>query len=398
MSAQRKAASVRLLRELNRSQVLDLFREGAALSLTQIASRLNMSPPTALRIVNELYALGLVRDAGASRASRLGRPRNLLRFNGEAHAVIGMDLGGTKLLGALIDLSGVLLEEISLPSSPYQPDENYKLVCELIERLLASPQLTSRRLFGVGVGAPGITLAESGVVTWAPSLGWRDFPLKSLLHQRFGFPTFVENDVNLAALGELGFGAGKGKKNLVCIAVGTGIGSGVVINGVLYRGARQAAGEVGYLPPGVEHLGRRYEGFGALESLASGTGIAEAARCYLEEHGLSEAYPQITAEDVFRLARQGEAWAQGIVDRAVDYLALAVADVACVLDPEVIILGGGVGRSADLLVEPILRRLEGVIPYPPNLVASPLGRRAALLGAVTLVLHEVLDYSVVNAH
>ncbi len=397
MGAQRKAASVRLLRDINRSQVLDLLRQGGALSRSQIARRLNMSNPTSLRIVEELCAMGLVREAGASRDARPGRPRTLLEFDGDNHLVIGMDLGGTKLLGALLNLSGELLQEISLPSSLYNPQENYQLTCELIERLLAFPRPTGQRLLGIGIGAPGITLAESGVVTWAPSLGWRDFPLKSLLSARFGVPAFVENDVNLAALGELGFGAGKGKKNLVCIAVGTGIGSGVIIDGVLYRGAHQAAGEVGYLPPGVEHLGRRYEGFGALESLASGTGIAERAWRYLEEHGMAEAYPQITTEEVFQLARSGVSWAQALVDETVDYLALAVASIACVLDPEVVILGGGVGRSADLLVEPILKRLNGVIPYVPELVASPLEKRAALLGAVTLVLREVLDYSVVNA-
>ena len=396
MPAKKKAASSRLLRDINRSQVLDLFRQGTVLSRTQIARRLHMSFPTTMRIVDELIDMGMVRHVGAGRESRLGRPHTLLEFNGGAHAVIGMDLGGTKLLGALLDLSGNILTEISLPASPCNPEINFSLICELVERLLVVPLPADQRLMGIGVGAPGITLAEAGVVTWAPSLGWRDLPLKSLLTKRFGLPTFVENDVNLVALGELGFGAGRGKKNVVSIAIGTGIGSGVIIDGILYRGMHQAAGEIGYLLPGVEYLGRRFDVFGALENLASGTGIAERAHSDLDARGLSNAYPDITSEEVFHLARKGEAWAQDIVNLTVDYLALAIANITCILDPEVITLGGGVGRSADLLVEPILNRLQGVIPYQPNLVASPLDKRAALLGAVTLVLHEVLDYSVVN--
>jgi predicted NBD/HSP70 family sugar kinase len=249
---------------------------------------------------------------------------------------------------------------------------------------------------GIGVGVPSVTLTPEGIVTWAPSLGWRDLPLQSILAERFDLPVFVENDVNLTALGEWGFGGGRGARNLVSIAIGTGIGAGIILGGALYRGHNQAAGEVGYLLPGVEYLGRRYEGFGALESLASGSGVAERAARLLDREGLPPPAGDVSAHSVFAAARQGEGWAQRVVNETVDYLSLMVASVSALLDPEVIVLGGGVARSADLLIEPILRRVEGTIPFVPRLVASPLGRRAAAMGAIMLVLNATTDYFVVK--
>lgn len=357
-----------------------------------------MSVPTAMRIVEELISINMVRDIGVGKESRVGRPRSLVEFNGSSHAVIGIDLGGTKMLGGIIDLTGKIQKEIRLPSSPNGSGANLNQLINLIEQLLANLRPDGQKVLGIGIGAPGITLATEGIVTWAPSLGWRDFPLAKLINERLNLPVFVENDVNLAALGELGFGAGIGVKNLVCIAIGTGIGSGIILGGILFRGADQAAGEIGYMIPGIEYLNRRYEGFGALEGLASGTGVAERARTHLQQCGNGYRLMDLSAEDVFRAARANEAWALPIVDETLNYLALAIANIACLLNPEMIILGGGVGRSADMMIEPILKRIEGVIPHVPRLVASPLDNRAALLGVVTLVLNNVLDYSVVNPH
>jgi glucokinase-like ROK family protein len=392
----KKAASSSLLRDINRSAVLDLFRQNKAISRTQIARMLNMSVPTAMRIVEELIAMNMVHAIGLGQESRVGRPRSLFEFNGSSSIVIGIDLGGTKMLGAISDLTGNVQKEIRIPSSPLGAKENLNQLVNLIEQLMESPRPEGQKVLGIGIGAPGITLAEEGIVTWAPSLGWRDFPLARFLKERFNIPIFVENDVNLAALGELSFGAGIGVKNLVCIAIGTGIGSGIIVGGILYRGTNQAAGEIGYMVPGIKYLNRRYEGFGALESLASGKGIAERAQIYLQKNKNGQYFADLSAEDVFRIARTDEPWAKQIVDETLNYLALAIANIACLLNPEMIILGGGVGRSADLLIEPILKRIEGVIPYVPRLVASPLENRAALLGAITLVLNYILDYSVVN--
>lgn len=380
-----------LMRRLNRSSVLDLLRESSPISPTEISSRLNLSLPTVMRILDELSTHGLVVRLEEQQYSG-GRPRSLVSFDGTSHAVIGLDLGGTKMYGTVADLCGTIQAEVHRASVPMDPDENLNLTIEMIEELLQVPRREGQKVLGIGVGAPGVTLFEEGIVTWAPSLGWRDLPLRELLAQRFGLAVVVENDVNLAALGEYGFGVAKGASSLVCLAVGTGIGSGIVLERKIYRGYHQSAGEVGYLLPSKDALGKRYEQFGALESLASGTGVVQRAQELVRSLHLPIDPETLTAETVFDLARNGEAWAQTIVDETIDYLALIIAAISVVLDPEVIVLGGGVSRSADILIEPILNRLQGCLPAPVRLVVSNLGYRAAVMGAIMLVLDTSFEH------
>jgi glucokinase len=392
----KRAASAGLLRDINRSSVLDYLRQSGPVSCSEIARQLNMSAPTVTRILNDLLKINWVQSVGQRSEHQVGRPGELFVFNGSKHAVIGLDLGGTKLLGAVTDLQGNIQKEIQNDSCPGDAQKNLDLVDDLVRDLIESNRPSGMDLLGVGVGAPGVTHAEEGIVTWAPSLGWRDLPLATQLSKSFQLPVFVENDVNLATIGELDFGAGKGVENLICIAIGTGIGSGIVIDGALYRGQDQAAGEIGYLPPGVEYLNHRYDQFGALEGLASGKAIAERARQLLLDNGRATPSDQFGAEDVFEAARRQEPWALKIVDETVSYLALGIAAYACLVNPDMIILSGGVSRASDLLIGPILKRIEGVVPFTPKLVASPLGNRAALLGAITLVLNQAMEHSEVR--
>jgi glucokinase-like ROK family protein len=352
-----------------------------------------MSLPTVMRIVDDLMEEDLVRDCDSYGESTGGRPPSLVEFNDKAYAAVGIDLGGTKMFGTVADLSGAIQHELYIAHQEDDgPSEHLERLCETIGTLLDASRPPGQRIRGIGIGAPGVTLTPEGIITWAPSLGWRDLPLQDILRDRFGMPVFVENDVNLAALGELGFGAGRGVQNLVCIAVGTGIGAGIIIGGALYRGHNQAAGEVCYMVPGIKFLGRRYDQFGALESLASASGVVERAHQLVMQEGLSIPPEELNAENIFAAARNGAPWAQQVVSETVDYLSLAIANISATLDPEVIILGGGVARSADLLIEPILQRIEGVVPFVPRLVASPLERRAVVMGAIMLVLNVTTEY------
>jgi len=249
---------------------------------------------------------------------------------------------------------------------------------------------------GIGVGAPGITLHKAGIVKWAYSLNWRDFPLKARLTKQYGLPITVDNDVNLAAMGELWFGAGQNIQNMILIVSGAGIGAGIIIDGALYRGGSEASGEIGNFIPGREFLGKNYQDFGALEKVASGIGIVERARALLRSRRSAAELELITADDVFVAARHGQKWAVSIIDETVDYLAIAVANLAVSFDPQLIVLGGSVSPFADLLIEPILERLEGAIPTPPKLVISKLGLRASVMGAITNVLHNTSNFYVVH--
>jgi predicted NBD/HSP70 family sugar kinase len=183
---------------------------------------------------------------------------------------------------------------------------------------------------------------------------------------------------------------------MITVAIGTGIGAGIIIDGALYRGASEASGEIGNMLTGSEFLGRNYLDFGALESVASGTGIADRARISLKNIRSAEELENLTAEDVFEAAKQKQEWALIIIDETVDYLAVAIANLQVVFDPELIILGGGVSRSAEMLVDPILHRMEGAIPTLPKLVVSSLGLKAGVMGAITNVLHNTSNFYVVH--
>lgn len=383
------------MRDINRSAILEIVRRESPISRTAIAERLGVSLPTVMRIVDELIADGLVRSQGESEWSG-GRRRSLLEFNADGHLVLGVDMGGTKIYGALSNLGGKVIDEMNIGRHGTQGDESYEALTNLIDTLLASPKLEGRSVLGIGVGAPGITLHKEGIVRWAYTLAWKDFPLKARLAERYHLPITVDNDVNLAALGELWFGAGQNCQNMILIAIGTGIGAGIIIDGALYRGSSESSGEIGYMLPGKEFLGKNYLDFGALESVASGTGIAERARKHSKTRLSQAELEALVSEDVFDAARQGQKWAWALINETVDYLAVTIANLAVCFDPDLIVLGGGVSRSADLLVGPILKRIEGTIPVLPRLVVSSLGLRAGVMGAITNVLHNTSNFYVVH--
>jgi predicted NBD/HSP70 family sugar kinase len=216
------------------------------------------------------------------------------------------------------------------------------------------------------------------------------------LTERYKLPITVDNDVNLAAMGELWFGAGQDVQNMILIVVGSGIGAGIIIDGALYRGGSEASGEIGNFIPGREFLENNYQDYGALEKVASGIGIVERAKASLRSKQGTTELPSLTMDDVFIAARQGQAWAVSVINETVDYLAIAIVNLTVSFDPELIVLGGGISPFADMLVEPILQRIEGVIPSLPHLVISSLGLRAGVMGAITNVLHNTSNFYVVH--
>jgi glucokinase len=384
------------MRAINRSSILELIRCVGPVSRSQIAEELQVSLPTVMRIVDELTTEGWVHETGVKEWSG-GRKRSLIKFSGSNRQIIGIDLGGTKIFGALADFNGQILHEMYFDHHQTQAEDSLRVVFHVIDELLEVASHGKIPVCGIGIGVPGITLAETGEVTLAPALEWQGFPLRARLNERYPYPVVIENDVNLAALGEVWFGSEDcDEQNLVLIAIGTGIGAGVVLNGDIYSGVHHMAGEIGYLLLDRGQLGRKYPGFGAFEQVASGTGIADRARLIFAKHLSTETQEPLTAEDVFAAARRHEKWAKTILIDTIDYLAQAIAAVALLYDPDVILLGGGVSRSADLLIDPILRRLEGAIPTLPNLSVSRLGYRGAVMGAIMQLLRITSNHYTVQ--
>jgi predicted NBD/HSP70 family sugar kinase len=316
--------------------------------------------------------------------------------------VLGIELGGRKIFGALVDDGGRLHGEHSLPA-PWDPDRLRAIelldgagdntptgplttgdrvldrVADLARRLLSEAEASGSRVRGVGVGVPGIT-GPDGMVVSAPPLGWRHMRLGGRLSEELDLPVWVDSDVNLAALGELRFGAGRGARNLVCVTVGATLGAALILDGKLYRGHGGAAGALGAMLPGTSFLEWQDSGTGALEALLSGKGIADRARVLADSAGLPLPLDGLRPEDVFAAAAEGTGWACAVIDETVDYLAVALAAVQAVLDPERVILGGSAVTASETLLPALVRRLAG-LAHPPRLVPSELGARAAVLGA-----------------
>jgi predicted NBD/HSP70 family sugar kinase len=382
------------LRKVNETAVLELIREQGPISRSEIARRLHLSPATITRIVNVLLENDIVLEGGPIH-SRQGRRPVLLEFNPCANLIIGVYIH-KNMVGALSDLNGKILERRTVPS--VVGEAGVQSLIALVEDLHQASKSYGAPIRGIGIGAPSIVTFEEGIVVWAPSLGWRNLPLKTRLEEAFQLPVFVENEVNLIALGESWRGAGQGVRNLVCISLGAGIGAGIVLDGQLFRGSHDAAGEVGYIIPNQSYLGHVYNGYGCLESLAGSMGIvqrasarlAEGEPSVLRERGSIDP-PHLSVEMVLSAAGEADLLARSVLDETLDYLSIAVANLVCILDPDRIVISGDLAEFGTLFAGPIRSRLEGTLPQMPELVLSQLGTDAAVLGALAIALYKTDD-------
>jgi predicted NBD/HSP70 family sugar kinase len=382
-----------LLRRVNESAVLEVIRECGPVTRADVARRLRLSLPTITRIVTDLMNEGLVREHSAAH-SRGGRRPTLLEFNFRANLIIGVYIG-RNMVGALADLSGTILKRATCSSLP--GDAGLEALTQLICGLSEDAQALGIPLRGVGVGVPSIVEFPKGVVVLSPMLEWRNLPLRQRLEATLGVPVVVQNEINLLTLGESWRGAGRNVRNMVCISLGAGIGAGLVIDGQIYSGHHFAAGEIGYAVLGERFLGRKYESYGCLESEAGSLGIVRRAAARLAEGGASElkgrtaSEGRLTVDAVFEAARNGDAVARAVVAETADYWTIALANLACILDPARIIISGELAEHGDLFLDHMRGRLQGLVPVVPEVVVSDLGVDAAVLGAVALVMRETSD-------
>lgn len=317
--------------------------------------------------------------------------------------VIGVDLGGTKIYTALAGENGEVLAEVKVRTKAEEGLEPViGRIAESCRTVCAGAGVSAGKVAAVAVGTPGPLDTKSGLVYFAPNLKWRDVPLKALLEEALGLPVFLDNDANLAALGEHTYGAGRGVRDMVLISVGTGIGGGLVLNGGLYRGFAGGAGEIGHMvicPDGPPcGCGNR----GCLEALASGTALARQAEELIkkgEGAGILAAAGgepgAVDAGAVSAAAGAGDSQAIALFEEAGRYLGIGIANLAHLLDPELVVIGGGVAVSADLLFN-AARREAGRASLAPErspvrVVRAGLGGRAGLLGSVAMALEKMAE-------
>jgi predicted NBD/HSP70 family sugar kinase len=377
----RQPTTTSLLRRLNRSAVVDLIRTEGVASPSSLAERLNISIPTVMRVIEDLIAEDLVAYDGFDETNVRGRPRARIKFRGAAHAIIGIEASKGEFYGAVANLEGVVQTEL-YETVDEDGERNFEKLAGLIRRLLAAPRPPGQTIRGIGIGVPSIVRQPQGEVVLTLGLGWRDMPLRARLSEYFQLPIVVENGRNLAAVGEWGFGAGRGADSVVSLSIGPGAGAGVVIDGKLYGGHSHAAGELGWYLDDPLLTGRPFEHLGDKQSLRF-FGIPEQATRMLEEANARYVARKLTLSD----ATGGQAdKIAPIVAELLDYATMAVGSVAAFMNPEIIVLAGRIVGGGDLVLDALRHRLRGNVYDPPCLVMGALGHRDIVLGAVRLVL------------
>ncbi len=327
------------------------IRSGVAPTRVELGHLLGLSASTITRIVARLIDEGLVVEGEAVERAISGRRPTALSINDSAYHLAGVEITGTSLTAALANLAGeiVLEHQCALPDSG--PDEAVEATLVAIGSLLSHARDGGYQVRGIGIGAPGVTDPITGRVLWAATLGWRDLPLRDIVAERFGISAFVENDVNLAGVGEHWMGAGADADPMSYLHVGPGIGAATILRGELLRGAHSIAGEVGHLVPDRRYLTQQHLSIGAMESVLAG---------------------------------------QPLVD-SLDHVAMLLLALATVVDPAVVVLGGELADLPADALQGLRDRLARVAPAVPDLRPAKLGARAGVLGAAAFALLHVED-------
>jgi predicted NBD/HSP70 family sugar kinase len=373
-----------LLRTMNERLLLDRLREHGPASRTELAKATGLSKPTVSAVLGGLEEAGLVVMVGAV-GGRPGPTTAIYDMNAQAGHVAGVDIGRDWIRVAVADLRGSLIARQDARNTAGSAADLVRRVRRLADKAAAEAGLPWSAVTYAVVGSPGVLNETTGSLDFAQNLpGWGRPGLVDRLRSVLEIGLAIENDVNLAAVGELASGAGQGRSNFVFVSVGTGVGMGIVLNGELYVGARGAAGEVSFVPtPDSVVSTQDSRERGATEAVTGAAGVAAAAR----EAGMVVD----SAREVFAAAAAGDATAAGIVAAEGRRIGSLVTAVTAILDPEVVVLGGGVGRNLDMLGAAITGRIEELGPLRPAVVASTLGDSGVLHGAITRALAVARD-------
>lgn len=373
-----------LSRAISEARVLDVLHSGST-SRAAISRITGLSKPTVSNVVRDLEKIGLIRPGGRSMGS-VGRTSTLYEVNPSAGYALGVDIGGTKVRAAVTDAFGEPLAEITEPTHRERAEELLRQTASLLERLLEQSGVDRSAVIAAGISVPGVLHPDTDEITAAYNV-----PALAQLHPTRDFgaalrmPVVIANDVNLAAAGEQWRGSAVGVPNFVAISIGTGIGLGIVVDGTIHLGARGAAGEIGWLPlrPGPVDFARTVGG--ELEDQISAPAILARLAASVDIGEETRLRRDSTLQDVFAAAADGDPLAERLVDQEAALVAFVTAAVSAIVDPSLVVLGGGVGANANLL-EPVRRHLAQMLPDPPQIVTSTLGDRASLFGAIAVAL------------
>ena len=378
-----------LLRQRNAEILLRLLRQAGTCSKADLARASGLSAPSVTNVVATLISTGLVETVGEGDSTG-GRPPDMLRFKAERGCVAGVEITRDVLRFVVADLNGrqMTQSQTRIEKSKSSPRQICRQIAKQLWHLLRTTGLFRKQLFRVTVGVPAIVNVDEGTVLAFTALrDWNRVPLGSMLAHELKCPVFVDNDTNLAAEGEFHSGAARGESDFVFITIGDGVGAGVFLNGRIYRGSQWSAGEIGYLRvPDISREHPSIHKYGKLETALSASGILKSWRASGHVTSRSRA---IRVADVWDLAASGNVEAKRLLRQRATILADVILDLALILNPNLILLGGEVGNHPALLRE-LNDLLAGSEFAILRLALGALGTPAALWGAVSISLEPTI--------
>lgn len=392
--------SFQLMKSLNRSLILNIIRERGPISRAEIAKVTKLTPPTVSNLVKELLVTDIIIERSLGESSG-GRKPTMLTLNGSGFHVIGLDIGSNNLKAVLTNINGTLLKKEIFPIPEHvTKEELLTLMADAIHLMKDEAEIDEDRIVGVGVAMHGIVDVERGMSIFAPNLNVKELPIKGYLESQFNMLVKVENDARAMSLGEQWFGNGAGIDHMVCINAGRGVGAGLIINGKLFHGQNFISGEIGHMVIDVNGPKCTCGNYGCLQTFASGPAIVQLAAKELrlgQQSMLTELVDgdlsRITGELIHEAAVAGDMLCRNILAQAGRYLGIGVTNLIHIVNPQRIIIGGGLANSGNFLLqsmqETIRQRALTSSAKGTELMLSKFREDASVMGAVALILSEL---------
>ncbi|WP_186575969.1 ROK family transcriptional regulator [Aquibacillus kalidii] len=395
--------SFQWMKSLNKSIILNEIRKNGPISRAQLAKDIKLTPPTVGSIVKELIEQGIVKESEQG-TSQGGRKPTMLVINNEEFYIIGIDAGPSDLEFILSDLAGnivthVITEiELGITKEKFLSD-----LKQGITEILNKHSTIEEKIIGIGVAMHGVVDVDTGTSLFAPILNLRDIPIKEELEKEFNFTIKVENDARSLALAELWFGLDSDVSSMIAVNIGRGIGAGIIINGKLYRGENNIAGEIGHMTIDINGEKCQCGNNGCLQTVASGPAIIDKVKSELAKGtesmigSLIDSDFPLSGELVHRAALQGDELAIKVLHDTGRFLGVGLTNLIHVFNPSKIIIGGGVSKAGNFILDPLKQTIavsaltsetKGTV-----VVESKLGEHATAKGAVALLLVELFDVS-----
>lgn len=393
-------ADKKLIKKINTVSILNVIRDKGPISRADISKMIGLNPATVSSNVSDLLDRRIIKEVGSGESSG-GRKPILLELNSSEIYVIGVDMGIKKVTTGLIDIDGNIINR-SILYYPENADKDsvIKVIKDSIYRVVIGYDDDFDKVIGIGMGIHGVVDTEKGLSIYAPAFNWHDIDIVDSFVNEFNTPVIIENDVRVMALGEKWFGKAKESKDFVLLNIGTGVGAGIYLNGSLYRGNNFGAGEIGHVRISNQRIKCKCGQYGCFDAVASGPGIvtrfidkldADATSSILNKMDIND----ITSEKIYEEALAGDELSIQILKETGKYVGVGISMIINILNPEMILIAGGVSRAEKFLFDEIKETVsEKSINNNLKLLyigETDLKENAGIVGAATLIIKDIFS-------